>query len=57
MSDKIVFINVPVPEDIHKKFKLLALKRGFTYKGLLIKMMEKEVTEDKKFGLRRQDEW
>ena len=48
MSNKgCVAINVFIPEDIHKTFKMLALLRNMTYRELLCEAMDKLIKDDK----------
>lgn len=42
-----IAINIHIPEQLHKTFKVLAATKGMTYRELLISLMEASFKEDK----------
>jgi predicted HicB family RNase H-like nuclease len=43
-----VNINIEIPEDIHKKIKILSAAEGISLKELIIQALEESIDEKKK---------
>jgi predicted HicB family RNase H-like nuclease len=43
----LVNINIEVPDEIHKKIKILSAMQGIAIKELIVKALEESVEDDK----------